>query len=55
MTTKKDYIEIAKIMSSEKAKLLDGQHGRIINKLADYFSSDNQLFDRAKFIKACNN
>ncbi len=47
MMTKKDFIAIAKILQSEKVNV------KIAIKFADLFSSDNPLFDKIKFVKAC--
>lgn len=64
MTTKKDYMKVAKIIKDE-AEHYGGQDIRekapqvaqvlinIQNELADLFESDNNKFDRDKFYNAC--
>ena len=56
--TKKDYISIAKIISSNKIytnnstrKIL--KHDSLINDFVVMFKKDNERFDRDKFINAC--
>ena len=56
--TKKDYISIAKIISSNKIytnsstrKIL--KHDSLINDFVIMFKKDNERFDRDKFINAC--
>lgn len=44
---KKHYIAIAKILDTESTRK------DVMYKMADYFASDNPLFDKAKFLKAC--
>ena len=46
--TKKDYIEIAKILN----KYRYDEH-MILLKLCELFKKDNENFDSDKFIKAC--
>ena len=48
MMTKKDYIEIAKILN----KYRYDEH-MIILKLCELFKKDNKLFNADKFIEAC--
>ena len=48
MMTKKDYIEIAKILN----KYRYDEH-MIILKLCKLFKKDNKLFNADKFIEAC--
>ena len=65
-TSKKDYIAVARIIASEIEPYKDTNNDegvdtspadvaieRIANRLADYFRSDNQLFNRDRFLKAC--
>ena len=55
--TKKDYIEIAKILAvhwtQEKNKLVKEEIKIIIEELCCYFKKDNPRFDSDKFRKAC--
>ena len=56
--TRKDYIKIARIIKDNKLytnnstrKIL--KHDSLINDICDMMYEDNNLFDRAKFIQAC--
>lgn len=55
MLHRKEYKAIAEIL--KQGKWIENEGGSayydIRDKLADYFASDNPLFNRAKFIKAC--
>ena len=57
--TRKDYIMIAEVISNNKIytnnstrKIL--KMDSLINELCDEFKFYNSLFDKDKFIKACN-
>ena len=54
--TKKDYIKIAYIIKDNTMR--DTQpilnKNELIGDLCDMFKQDNNLFDRARFIDACN-
>ena len=56
--TRKDYIKIARIIKDNKLytnnstrKIL--KHDNLINDLCIMFKEDNSLFDRQRFIDAC--
>lgn len=64
MFTRQHYIAIAAIIKNNKTRIkIDNvkqlSHGlpclrlAIIGDLADYFASDNSLFDQQKFLEAC--
>ena len=53
--SRKDYVAIAAIIKSEQAyqpeaAVITAQG--IAERIADYFASDNPLFDRARFLRA---
>lgn len=50
--TKKHYEAIAKIVAVQDDKEAYILYP-IINDLADYFQTDNKLFDRSRFLQAC--
>lgn len=50
--TKKNYEAIAKILQPTLTYSLDDL-SPIAHNLADYFQTDNKLFDRARFLQAC--
>ena len=56
--TRKDYIKIAKIIKDNKIytnnstrKIL--KHDNLVHDLVLMFEDDNHLFDRERFIQAC--
>lgn len=51
--TKKDFEAIAEILNN--VDYSNPEHSRlfIVEKLADYFSTVNDKFDRERFLKAC--
>lgn len=54
MITKKDFKAIAEIINSENNKNKSFGIGEdFINKLCDYFKSQNPLFDEYKFKEVC--
>ena len=57
--TRKDYIQFARIIKDNKLytnnstrKIL--KHDSLIDDLCDMFKQDNSLFDKERFINACN-
>ena len=54
MFMRKHYKTIAEIIDSSHTG--DGLLSRmwLVNRLADYFAEDNPLFDRQRFLDACN-
>ena len=56
--TKKHFKKIAEIIANNKAVNFNNplsQKINLINKLADYFKSINENFDKDKFSSACLN
>ena len=55
--TKKNYVAIAKIIKERKEDIIDQAivYGIefITQDLADYFATDNPLFDKKRFLIAC--
>ena len=56
MMTRKDYVAIAKVISSVPSDTPDEDAIRaaIAHGLADYMEQDNPNFNRSKFIEACS-
>ena len=56
MMTRKDYVAIAKVISSTPSDTLyeDMIRADIAHRLADYMEQDNPNFNRNKFIEACS-
>ena len=59
--TKKDFIAIAKIVSSYRKATAEGSNitpeglrTSIAHDLAGYFSSRNDAFNRSRFVDACD-
>jgi len=65
-TSRKDYIAIAKILEAERRIIshpdnaqaqeilsAEAENSRIAYRLADYFTGDNSLFNKDRFLKAC--
>lgn len=59
--TKKHFIQIARIIK-ENAKTIEKSNGSIehvlplggtVQALAEYFKSENPLFDESRFVEAC--
>ena len=50
--TRKHYKAIAEIINKNR-KSNNAGTWRMITRLADYFTADNDRFNRNKFIKAC--
>jgi len=61
MTSKKDYIEIAKVINNhlfddvrnDKRLLSNMVIASVVSELCTYFEKDNPNFDRERFISAC--
>lgn len=53
MMTRKDYVETAKILKSFSDEIYPAVFEDMVDLFADYFASDNDRFDKAKFEKAC--
>ena len=59
--TKKDYIEIAKVINNhlfndvrnDKRLLSNMVIASVVSELCTYFEKDNPNFDRERFISAC--
>lgn len=61
MLTEKDHQAISEIIKVNTYHWQDPEaepdfddRPRLINDLADYFQADNPLFDKRRFIDACN-
>lgn len=51
--TKKHFNELANIVQEAKEYICDADRYRIACRIADYCQEDNHLFDREKFLSAC--
>ena len=61
MTSKKDYVAIAKVINNhlfddvrdDKRLLSNMVIASVVSELCNYFEKDNPNFDRGRFISAC--
>ena len=53
MMTRKDYIETANILKGFADEIHPQVFEDLVEEFAQYFLSDNDRFDKAKFEKAC--
>lgn len=54
--TRKDYVAIANAIKSQRNdddKTVTNTLDALALSIADYMENDNEMFDHAKFIKAC--
>jgi len=51
--TRKDYIETANILKSFVDEISPKTYEDLVNEFAEWFKSDNDNFDFARFEKAC--
>lgn len=51
--TKKEYIKISNILKGFVDEIHPQVFEDIVEEFAQYFQSDNERFDKAKFEKAC--
>ena len=53
MMTRKDYIKTANILAGFVEEIDPATFEDIVEEFAQYFESDNERFDKARFEKAC--
>ena len=53
MMTRKDYIETANILKGFSGEIHPEIFEDLVEEFAQFFLSDNEIFDKAKFEKAC--
>ena len=53
MMTRKDYIETANILKGFSGEIHHQVFEDLVEEFAQFFLSDNDRFDKAKFEKAC--
>jgi hypothetical protein len=53
MMTRKDYVETANILNGFSGEIHPQVFEDLVEEFAQYFASDNERFDKAKFEKAC--
>jgi hypothetical protein len=53
MMTRKDYIKTANILKSFVDEISQTTYEDLVQEFADWFQSDNENFDFARFEKAC--
>jgi len=53
MTSRRDYIAVSDLIRKFKPAIDETSLRNFANDLADYFASDNERFDREKFLSAC--
>lgn len=51
--SKKDFIAVAEIIRNRQIVDSGKSYFLMASNLADYFQSENSLFDREKFLNAC--
>lgn len=51
--TRKHFIELAKIIKDSASYITDNKRLTLAERVADYCSTQNHLFDRDRFIQAC--
>lgn len=55
MMTRKDYVEVARILSKYKATIDEKDFIDLSDDFSYMFEKDNPRFNSAKFLEACNN
>jgi hypothetical protein len=53
MMTRKDYVKTSNILRGFADEIYPQVFEDIVEEFAQYFASDNERFDKAKFEKAC--
>lgn len=53
MMTRKDYVQTANILASVRPEMNAETYFDLVDLFANYFSSDNERFNREKFEEAC--
>lgn len=53
MMTRKDYVEVSNILKSFSDEIHPQVFEDIVEEFAQFFQSDNERFDKARFEKAC--
>ena len=54
MMTRKDYVATAEILNGNRYFINEGVFAEMVKEFGDYFASDNERFDFARFENACN-
>ena len=54
MMTRKDYVVVAEILNGNRYFINEMVFEEMVKEFGDYFASDNERFDYARFEKACN-
>jgi hypothetical protein len=54
MMTRKDYVVVAEILNGNRLFIHPATFAELVNEFGDYFASDNERFDYARFENACN-
>ena len=53
MMTRKDYVEVSNILKGFSDEIHPAVFEDIVEEFAQFFQSDNDRFDKARFEKAC--
>lgn len=53
MMTRKDYVKTANILAGFVDEIDPNVFEDLVEEFAQYFASDNERFDKARFEKAC--
>lgn len=53
MMTRKDYIQVSNILKAFSNEIYPEVFEDLVNEFAEFFQSDNDRFDKARFEKAC--
>ena len=53
MMTRKDYVEVARIIHAHADSLSDSALYSLVQSFADYMETDNPRFQRTRFYDAC--
>jgi len=54
MMTRKDYVVVAEILNGNRYFINEMVFEEMVKEFGDYFASDNENFNYARFEKACN-
>lgn len=53
MMTRKDYIEVSNILAGFSGEIEPKVFEDLVEEFSQFFMSDNERFDKARFEKAC--
>jgi hypothetical protein len=53
MMTRKDYVQVSNILKSFSGEIHHQVFEDMVEEFVQFFESDNERFDRARFEKAC--